>query len=1506
MAISSWYCGTGSNVWDHYHLKVLLLDAERRSLAVFDPGEQLTCGEWHQEATVINYYGSGLRYIRWEESSSDSEYGQGLKGVRVDDCLLAFSSELPPTPLPTPTITPTPHNVNLLINPGAEEMNLDGWTTWPPSHGWVVTGSEYHSGLYSFLTSYNPCDRHQVIDLLAAGYSEEYLDSEPVVEVSEWYKGTSADTGDTYRLSVELRDASSEVIADFTTGVITTGANWSQAYHEFSGYGPGLRYIYFEDFGQAAESFSGSHGAAIDDGSVILDPYRTPTPMQSPTLTPTPSLTNTPTVTNTPSPGPSDFNLLENPGAEFGDLSGWTILEAGPDGWGVTTDESYTGIYSFIMSCPFCRRVQAVDLVDYGFLPEDLDAAPDIYVSEMFKGSAPEYNDGYFLKVELFDSNLNLIDVYDSGWQTGTESWVRLEHTFSDYGPGVRYVHFQDGGEGQESSFSYYGAKSDDAWLAVDAEPVGTTPTPSPTLPPTHTFTPTPLTGPDYFNLLVNPSMEWGNMEGWHILDGIGRWGITDEAAHEGAYAAVHTTFGARKQEINLAALGFTSEQLDAEPVISVSEWYRGRPPDYADNFFMTVQLRDSDREPIAEFSTGYLTASEEWLQTSHNFTDYGPGVRYIYFEDGGESAEGLFGQDGEIIDEAYVVINVSVTPTATPTLTAAPSGTPSPTPTLISRWSFKNLLTNPSAETQNLEGWNILAEGGDGWSTTSEDFHHDWRSFITSWDWCVRSQEIDLVAMGYSPDLLDSAPIVQASEWYRGHDPNYNDIFKFRIELRNEAHEAIASHDTGELVADNKWRHTSASFSDYGQGLRYLYWEDAGRDVEYYSGYAGVKIDDAWLYIVAPTPAPTVTVTDTPAPTSTPQPTATPSPSATPQLINILTNPGAEQGNLDGWTIESGPWAVSSNARSGQYSFYLDEKGQTSTRSQDINLLFCGYDAAELDASPDILVSEWIKNNYPRTAWFRLKVELLDMFNEVITSYDSGQITPSYLGWQYVGHTFADYGSDLRFIRWEEEAYYGLFDYYPAPFIDDASLRICTDIQPVWTPSPSFTPSPDPNSPTPTLTPTPNACNLLVNPSMETGDCEGWTILHACGGPGHVMNDAETYHGQWAVQTTANRLRRCQEIDLIAMGFLPAELDSAPDVAVFEWFRNSGIDYIADTFYMKVELRDASHATIAAYDSGVLGVYDQWEVHTCNLSGYGPGLRYIYFEDGGMDGQHEYAAFIGTILDHAFVGVLGVTQPPPTATPTITMTPEPTDTPTVTNTPTITATMTPTGTPTPLTANLLENPGAETGDLTGWTVLQGGGAGWAVRTDEIYEGGHAFATSEVWNTRSQEVDLAALGFSPSQLDAAPAVHAHEWFRGANPLCNDRYYLLVELRDAGRQVIASYYSDELLAYNFWKRLSHVFTDYGPGLRYIYWEDGGRGVESWSDHHGALLDAAWLSVDTAYQPSMTPTPANSPTPTAVSTPAYIPALGAGGIVVLVSLLGMVMSLILRRRFNAGHL
>lgn len=169
---------------------------------------------------------------------------------------------------------------------------------------------------------------------------------------------------------------------------------------------------------------------------------------------------------------------------------------------------------------------------------------------------------------------------------------------------------------------------------------------------------------------------------------------------------------------------------------------------------------------------------------------------------------------------------------------------------------------------------------------------------------------------------------------------------------------------------------------------------------------------------------------------------------------------------------------------------------------------------------------------------------------------------------------------------------------------------------------------------------------------------------------------------------------------------------------------------------------------------------------------------------------------------------------------------------------------------------NLLANPGAESGTLSGWTVLANGGAGWSVTASAAHDGTLSFATSTAWDTRSQEVDLVASGLPSAYLDLVPAVNLEEWFRGFGNL-PDAYYLKAELRRSDHSAIASWNAGSaatpMPVGAAWEQAGTAFAGYGSGARYLYFEDGGVAAGILPDPVGALMDSALVQVSSRAAP-----------------------------------------------------
>ena len=155
------------------------------------------------------------------------------------------------------------------------------------------------------------------------------------------------------------------------------------------------------------------------------------------------------------------------------------------------------------------------------------------------------------------------------------------------------------------------------------------------------------------------------------------------------------------------------------------------------------------------------------------------------------------------------------------------------------------------------LAGWNLTLNGGNGWAVNGN-------SFRTSYSLAKKSQVIDLLAQGYSKELLDTAPEISISENYRGVWPDFSDTYFFRVELRDEKGEVIEAFNSGTLTANNTWQTVSSSFNDYGTGLRYIFIEHGGKDVEFWAGHYGTEIGNLNVQVNAPGVTPNLPVQQT------------------------------------------------------------------------------------------------------------------------------------------------------------------------------------------------------------------------------------------------------------------------------------------------------------------------------------------------------------------------------------------------------------------------------------------------------------------------------------------------------------------------------------------------------------------------------------------------------------------------------------------------------------------
>ncbi|MFH4974111.1 hypothetical protein AB6A40_000820 [Gnathostoma spinigerum] len=201
-----------------------------------------------------------------------------------------------------------------------------------------------------------------------------------------------------------------------------------------------------------------------------------------------------------------ELNLIDNPSGEKG-WNGWERLSSGGDGFLIertSSNEEFRGKsvpFHFATSFGLCRKKYIVDLWAHGFEQKFLDEhRPPITVSTNYKRS-PHAGCTYILEAELVSdggkitagerslsnvgsgrwgqptlikldpdkdttTDTKIVRVRDMDEDSDTD-WHYLEHTFTSYPPGIRYVIFVDSGKDTKFWKGHYGARMANASVVV-------------------------------------------------------------------------------------------------------------------------------------------------------------------------------------------------------------------------------------------------------------------------------------------------------------------------------------------------------------------------------------------------------------------------------------------------------------------------------------------------------------------------------------------------------------------------------------------------------------------------------------------------------------------------------------------------------------------------------------------------------------------------------------------------------------------------------------------------------------------------------------------------------------------------------------------------------------------------------------------------------------------------------------------------------------------------------
>ncbi|KAG8434778.1 hypothetical protein GDO86_012938 [Hymenochirus boettgeri] len=172
-----------------------------------------------------------------------------------------------------------------------------------------------------------------------------------------------------------------------------------------------------------------------------------------------------------------------------------------------------------------------------------------------------------------------------------------------------------------------------------------------------------------------------------------------------------------------------------------------------------------------------------------------------------------------------------------------------------------RNLLKNNCGE-EDFLFWEDVQSGGDGWKIeelpgdNGNEFPLEGvnKYFATSFEWCSKSQVIDLLSEGYWEDLLDTyQPTIDVYDWYAART-DAGCLYELCVQLLSDNMDVITEYNSNIITIpqdnDTTWTMFSYSFSEYGPGVRYVRFKHGGQDSVYWKGWYGVRLTNSSVTI--------------------------------------------------------------------------------------------------------------------------------------------------------------------------------------------------------------------------------------------------------------------------------------------------------------------------------------------------------------------------------------------------------------------------------------------------------------------------------------------------------------------------------------------------------------------------------------------------------------------------------------------------------------------------------
>lgn len=157
---------------------------------------------------------------------------------------------------------------------------------------------------------------------------------------------------------------------------------------------------------------------------------------------------------------------------------------------------------------------------------------------------------------------------------------------------------------------------------------------------------------------------------------------------------------------------------------------------------------------------------------------------------------------------------------------------------------------------------------------------------------------------------------------------------------------------------------------------------------------------------------------------------------------------------------------------------------------------------------------------------------------------------------------------------------------------------------------------------------------------------------------------------------------------------------------------------------------------------------------------------------------------------------------------------------------------------------NLLKNPKAEE-KFSGWEITQNGGDRWKIEglmsehPDKTVS--KNFVTSYFLCMKRQVINLNAEGYSSSFIDEfQPDILISDWYAPRFD-CGCEYELIVNLLCERSRVLRTFRPEKAIFHEWndqkWNQVTHVFRNYGKGVRFIEFIHGGKDTKFWAGWYG---------------------------------------------------------------------